>query len=289
MKKILVGFIIFLLLISSVYYFLTPHTLLQATIANFPIDETKKFKSFQTTLKLIAHNDEDEYTIEWKTSSQTNEEMFISHDISLLFEDGRLRETLTHAKENINKLTQKIKVAGEDSGRYEAITFHYGEIRYPYDIIKSVQSMSYDQIYVLDSPLSPTEYFKQPESPSEIEGKRILDTIIQQNLQYTWEDLSTYFHIDSSKYYSIPLTSLYKYNDLTLPGLSQSQTNEIIRQTWGVLYKSYFLGVEKQDGTIASPIGSSVPLVLYHKSYTHLLLIFSSKDKEKYIILKNTE
>ncbi|RXI99456.1 hypothetical protein DS745_14635 [Anaerobacillus alkaliphilus] len=290
MRKLLVGFIITsALVVSCAFYYSTLHKPFQATIANFPIDNNKKFKSVQTSLKLIEQNDEDEYTIEWKTSSEITEKMYISHDISLLFEDGRLKETLSQAKENSNKLTQKLKVDGEDSGHFEAITFHYSELHYPNDITKSVQSMSYDQIYILDSPLSPLEYFKRPNSPSEEEGQRILDTIIKQNLQYTWEELTNYFQVDSSKYYSIPLTSLYKYNDLSLPELPVSQTNEILRQTWGTLYQDYFSGLEKHDGTIASPLGSSVPLILYHKSYSHLLIIFSSRDGEKYIIIKNLQ
>ncbi|UTW69920.1 hypothetical protein KHA80_03325 [Anaerobacillus sp. HL2] len=52
----------------------------------------KKF-STTTLLQLIEQNDEDEYTIEWKTYSKIPEKILLSHDISLLFEDGRLKAT----------------------------------------------------------------------------------------------------------------------------------------------------------------------------------------------------
>jgi hypothetical protein len=273
---------------SLLYYSTSLNETFQETIANFPIDETKKFLNMKTTLRLIDQNDEDEYTIEWKTSSEISEEIYLSHNISLLFEDGRLKQILAQAKENSNKLTQETKIAGEDSGHFEAITFHYGQLHYPNDITKSVQSMSYDQIYILDSPLSPIEFFKIPKTPSEEEGKRVLDTIIKQNLEYTWEELIDYFQVRAENYHAVPLTKLYKYNNIAFPDLTINETREMIAHTWSSLYQYYILGIEKHDGSIVSPVGSSVPLILYHNSYSHIVIIFTNKDGEKYNIIKNT-
>lgn len=289
MKKLTIIFILLFGVTTSILFFNLNTSNIQNTIANFPIDETKQFSKATTTLQLIEQKDNDEYTIEWKTSSEIPEKMLLSHDISLLFEDGRLKEIMNSIKDNSNKLQQKVKVTGEDSGHFETITFHYGQISYPNEEKKSVQSMSYDQLYILDTPLSPIEFFKVPQTPSELEGKRILDTIIQQNLQYTWQELIDYFQIPDSNYLPVPLTNLYKYNSESLPKLTQVETQEILSLTWEAIYKYYFLGIEKQDGTLASPIESSVPLVLFHKTYSHFLIIFSGENGGKYNIIKNTD
>lgn len=290
-KLLFVGLTIIIAIVASsfLFYSTTVNTSnFQETIANFPIDETKNFVHVKTAITLLDQNDKDKYTIEWKTSSSIKDRLYIGYDISLLFEDGRLKDTLMITKEKSEKLFQKKKVAGEDSGHFESITFHYGQLHYPNDITKSVQSMSYDQLYVLDSPLSPLEYFKAPKTPSEEDGKRILDTIIQQNLQYTWEELLDYFQIQAHNYHSVPVTNLYHYHNTTLPNLTDSETKELLAQTWSMIYNYYFIGIEKHDGTIVSPVGSSLPLILYHNSYSHIIMVFSNKDGEKYNIIKNT-
>lgn len=258
------------------------------TIANCPIDENKQFTSLVTKILFVDRNDEDEYTLEWKISSEIQEKVYLSHDISLLFEDGRLKDTLSVAKKNNPNLNQKLKIDGEDSGHYQAITFHYREFHYPNNISKSIQSMSMDEIYVLDSPLSRLEVFKEPKTESEIEGKRILDTIIGQNQHYTWQELIDYFQIKSENYHALPLTKLSVYNNKPLPELSFEQTQEMLALTWEAIYKHYFLGIEKHDGTTVSPLGSTEPLIMFHKSYTHITIIFQSDDGKKYNIIKST-
>lgn len=290
MKWILTVSILITGLISGFFLFYSSPSVdnFQETIAHYPIDENKKFTKTSTTIDLIDEMDEDEYTLLWKTDSEFDEKSYLSHDISLLFEDGRLKETMSLAVDNDNKLSQKMKLNGEDSGHFEAITFHYRQINYDNEVTKSVQTMSYDQLYILDSPLSSIEIFKEPNSEAQKEGKRILDTIIHQNLEYTWEELINYFHIQAENYHHVPLTHLAKHNQQALPNLSIDETKELLATTWRGLYKYYFLGVEKHDGTVKSPIGSSVPLVLFHKSYSHIIIIFTNEDGAKYNIVKNT-
>lgn len=288
MKTKIIFIIILIALLTSTLLYLSSAINIEQTIANFPIDEDNQFSKVTTTLQLIDLNDEDEYTLEWKTTSETTGKIDLSQDISLLFEDGRLLETLSSANEKNDLLTQKLKIAGEDSGHFEAITFHYRQKHYPNDITKSLQLMSYDQLYILDSPLSPIEYFKKPRTAAEIDGKRILDTIIQQNLQYSWQELIEYFNINLENYHAIPLTNLVKLNGRSLPNLTIDETKEILGTAWGALFKYYFLGIKKQDGTIVSPVGSSVPLILFNNSYSHITIIFISKDGGKYNIIKNT-
>lgn len=289
-KRALVAFTTLIALLTGglLFYSTLTKENFQETIANYPIDETKNFAKTTTFLQLVEQNDEDEYILKWKTNSEINEKVYLSHDISLLFEDGRLKETMSTIAEEQARISQKSKINGEDSGHFEAITFHYRQMHYPNDITKSVQHMSYDQLYILDSPLSPLEVFKEPKTNSEKEGKRVLDTIIKQNLEYTWNELIDFFNIDRENYYEVPLTALIKFNSETLPTLTVEETRELLATTWSGIYQYYFLGIEKHDGSLISPVGSSVPLVLFHHTYSHIIVIYTSSEGNKYHIVKNT-
>ncbi|PLR76950.1 hypothetical protein CU633_12830 [Bacillus sp. V3-13] len=62
------------------------------------------------------------------------------------------------------------------------------------------------------------------------------------------------------------------------------RTNEIPGHLWEGLYKNYFLGIQKKDGTIIDPIDSSMPLILLAKDQSHLLVAFETADREPVIL-----
>lgn len=283
-------FIIIAAIITSLLFFYTTtsNKNIHTATLNYPLDDTKQFSLEQTTLAFIGQHDEEEYTLEWKINSEINEKVHIAHDIALLYEDGRLKEIMSITKEAAENLEVDKLVEGEDSGHYEAITFHYRSIDYPNQIKKSVQSMSYDQLYILDSPLSELEYFKKPKNESEVDGKRVLDTIIKQNLEYTWQELIEYFQIPYDKYIPVPLTSLPIYKNEPLPTLSSHDSKELLALAWESIDQYYFSGIEKHNGAIVSPVGSTIPLILFHQTYSHIIIIFQTEDGGKFSIVKNT-
>lgn len=245
---------------------------IKESIIFFPIDPTVSFQSAATSLKLVDEKDEDEYSIRWKTSSNIGKKAYLRQDISLLYEDGRLKDRMSRWMENADKLEQEKTITNEDSGHFEAISFHHAELHYPNDVIKSAQMMSYDQLYVIDTPLQPLDSFKTPNTPEEAHNKKVLDNATDQQVRMVWGSLINYYNIPVENYLMIPLTDLTPYSKLPLPGITQEKTDKIIGGLWEGIYKNYFLGINV-EGKIESPIGSSLPLILFHKNMSHLLFL----------------
>ncbi|WP_257345855.1 hypothetical protein [Pseudalkalibacillus decolorationis] len=245
---------------------------IKESIIFFPIDSSVTFTSASTTLKLLEEEDEDEYSIRWKVNSTIGKDAYLRQDISLLFEDGRLKETSSRWTEDTDKIEQEKTMMSEDSGHFEAISFHHAELHYPNDVIKSAQTMSYDQLYVIDTPLQPLESFKTPETVEDKDNKKILDHATDQQLKMVWDSLINYYNIPTDEYFMIPFTQLVMYTNHSLPGLSKEKTDKVVGGLWEGIYKNYFLGV-KYEGHIESPIGSTMPLLLFHKNMSHLIFL----------------
>jgi hypothetical protein len=252
------------------------------SIIFFPLSDQVFFTETYTTLSLIGKKNSEEYAIEWDVHSSTSEEIYLRQDISMLFADGILRDTLSEWEDNSQKLAQYVKVTGKDSSHYQAISFHYGEIHINEEAIHSVQKMSDDHLYVIHSSFSPLTSFRTPETREENEWKEILDHIQNQHLHYRWNSLMKHFQIDESQYYPIPFTELSSYNEKALNGLTFEQTQIVIGKLWEGLYKNYFLGLKQKDGSIEDPIGSSVPLILVAKDHSHLLVLIEGKSGYPY-------
>lgn len=287
-RKILIVIILKALIVSILIFFSVKSNRLEETIKIHPIDENITFTDTFTILKFDQPQDNDEYTINWSTTSKSDEKIDVRLDLSLLFEDGLLRDTMLNSKQKIDILKKESHIHGEDSGLFQAVSFHQGEIHYQNEVKKNIQKTSYDQLYVLDSPLSPNEAFKVAKSKSQREGKHILEKIIQQNLQYTWEELIEYFNIPSHNYNAIPLTKLPKYDHVGLPDLSCEDTQKITQLVFDAIYHNYFLGLRSSDNELIDPAGSTLPLILFHKSYSHFIILFESNNGTKYHIVKNT-
>ncbi len=261
----------------------TTNSPVRESFTYFPPDPDVMFESASTSLSILTQEDEDEYTLNWKSESTLSEVAYLRQDISLLYEEGRLIDTMSTWKENTATIRQKKKIISEDSGHYETISYHYGEIHYPNDVIKSAQAMSYDQLYVIDSPMTPLESFKNASNDEEKEWENILDHALIQQSQLVFKSMINEYQLHPEDYYIIPLSSLYHYQDKPLPGLSVKQTKDTIGGIWEGLYKNYFLGISYSDGQTELPIGSTVPIILLHKESPYLLVLFQSKSG------KNTE
>lgn len=244
----------------------------------FPPDPDTTFESAKTSLSILTQEDEDEYTLSLKTESKLSDTAYLRQDITMLYEEGRLLETMSKWEENIKKLTNQKKIKSEDSGHYEAVSYHYGEIHYPNDVIKSAQEMSYAQLYVIDSPMTPLESFKEPTSQEEVEWKKLLDHAVSQQSQVVFQSLIEQFQINAEDYYIIPLTKLHNYQDAPLPGLTKKQSVDAIGGIWEGIYKYYFLGTQPEEGENESPIGSTIPYILLHKDSPYLLVLYQTKS-----------
>ncbi|WP_017728317.1 hypothetical protein [Halalkalibacterium ligniniphilum] len=192
------------------------HDQLNETLIFFPLDPDAFYTEAKTSLDFLTSKDADEYILKWNVKSLLNQTSYLRQDVSLLFEDGYLKDTLSLWKEDADLIQLEKGVFGEDSGHYEAITLHHAEIHYPNDVLKSAQMMSFDQLYVFDSPLSSFHAFKIPETTEEEEGKRILDYILQQQMTFLKGDLLEHFSIPSASYESIPLSRFARFQNESL-------------------------------------------------------------------------
>ncbi|MBU5265948.1 hypothetical protein [Virgibacillus proomii] len=252
-------------------------------ITYFPIDQDTTFSTAKTSLSLFTEKGNDNYKLLWQTNSTTDIPVYLRQDVSLLFDNGRLRGALTKWVQDTDTIQLKEILQLEDSSLYQSISFHHGEIHKSRDEIKSIQKMSSDYLYVIDSPTTPLVSFKTAKSNYEREWKNLLDRTSKQQLLYHWNTLLNHFQIDKEKYLAVPLTVLDKYQSEPLPSLSQAQTDKIIGQLWEGLYKNYVIPIVKTEKEV---VDSYIPLILFDKENKHLLVLFELNKKKKQLIQK---
>ncbi|WP_299087927.1 hypothetical protein [uncultured Metabacillus sp.] len=171
-------FLLLLAFITSGFLYAYYHgKSVRESIIFFPIDDSVNFEKASTSLQFVGKKDADEYTIEWEVTSITNKKIFLRQDISLLFADGKLLDTLSEWEDQSQKLSQFKKVSGKDSSHYQAISLHYGEIHLENNLIRSTHYITYDHLYVIDSEFTELFSFKKPHTEEEQEWKDILDKV----------------------------------------------------------------------------------------------------------------
>jgi len=270
-------YLVFLAFFTSALFSYFTFNPVRESIIYFPIDDSITFTKASTSLELVGNKDDDEYLMEWDVHSQTDKEVYLRQDISLLFSNGKLIETLSEWEDQSQKIAQYKKISGEDSAHYEAISLHYGEIHLK-DEIRSTQYMTSDQLYIIDSEFTNLFSFKSSQTEEEEEWEKILNKVTEQHLEYSWTELIDYFQIDSQDYFALPLSELAKYNSRSLLQLTKAQTKEVVGSLWEGLYKHYFLGIKTKEGKVLSPIGSTMPLILLANNHSHMLVLTQTED-----------
>lgn len=279
MKKTVFFILILHLFLISLFIF-TNKDKESPVIKYFPLDEDVTFQDSETIINLLSEKGQSEYEIQWKTSSKLNEPVYLRQDVSLLFVDGKLKGILSKWKENGQNIFQETTLHGEDSSHFKAVTFHHAEIHHADDVIKSIQTMSKADLYVIDSPYSALESFISPTDSKQTEWKKTLDHATNQQLNYHWNELIRHFNIKKQDYISIPLTELPDYEQKKFPNISRDETQQVIGQLWEGLYKSYILGITGEKDQ-EDPIKSFIPLILIDKEGTHLYFLYEDRTGNK--------
>ncbi|MBT2214458.1 hypothetical protein KK120_01260 [Virgibacillus dakarensis] len=251
------------------------------TIIYFPIDQETTFTSAATEIEFIQEKNNRQYEISWTSQSKSSKQVYLRQDASLLYDNGRLRGVISRWGENADSISLQKDLTSEDSSYFQAISYHHGEIHYPDDKIKSMQAMSYDELYVVDSPTTPVQSFQSPKNRFTMEWKELLDVTTKQQLLYHWNKLMRHFQIENESYDIIPLTALHKYNRESLPDLTQEETDRIIGQLWEGLYKNYIIPASSGTNNLKS---SYIPLVLFAKDRTHLMVLYQLDGKMEKLI-----
>ncbi|RAK22387.1 hypothetical protein B0I26_102381 [Anoxybacillus vitaminiphilus] len=272
-----------LIILFVLLYFLLPFSKeppARESMIFFPLDPNVTFTKAHTRLVLEPKKKNNEYVLRWHTTSSLDRKVYLRQDISLIFADGRLLGTLSKWKENSQTLLQEKTVTEKNSRLFQAISFHYGEIHDGEDI-RSSQKMSGDYLYVIDSAYSPLMSFRQAKTTEQKKWENVLKQTTRQFLDYKTKQLANHFSIREKNYYYLYLPELMVYNEQPFPDLSMEKTQKIIGSLWEGLYKNYFLGIKKKNGTIVSPIGSTMPVIFISKDYTYLIVLFETRDGEQ--------
>lgn len=238
----------------------------------FPPDPTASFQFTHTSLTLLPKH-YGRYRLDWKTNSTLDRKAYLRQDISLLYANGLLTGKIGEEwKQNVTTITLKEKVSYQDSANFKSISFHHGEL-HENGHITSVQSITKDELYVVDSSFSPLQSFRKPRTTNEQEWKEVLDKLTEERMTSSIEKAAKTYSIKQNLYTMYLLTQFYKFSSTALPGFSSEESSKIIGRLWEGIYKNYFLGVRMKDGTYADPTGSTIPVILLAKDKSHLIVI----------------
>jgi hypothetical protein len=271
-------FIIFFLAVSVQQYMMPPKV--QESITFFPIDPKVTYKKAATSIELIETPAQ---ILNWKASSTLDRKAYLRQDASLLYSNGRLVSEFHDWKQNTDTILQEKQINIKDSALLQAITFHHAELHEKKDLIFSSQTMSEQQLYIILLN-SEAKSFITPESLDEKEWKQKLDEQTERMLQLSWNKGVRHFSIKLDHYQAFPLSEFNRRAKESLSGFSKSETARVVGNLWEGLYKNYLLGIKKADGTVESPIGSTIPLILVSNDKSHLLALTETAKGEPILL-----
>jgi hypothetical protein len=278
--------IIFLVVICIQFVYQPPA---EESIIFFPINENVEYMSANTSLTLEQEKKNNMYEINWIASSQLESSAYLRQDISFLFSNGKLKAKMNEWKQETDTIKKEMMVSGKESSLLQAVSFHYSEIHETEDHFTSAQKMTKDTLYVIDSNFSPLSSFHNPSTSMEKEWKNLLEEVTHQQITYWWKKGIKSSGINSNEYIKIPLTELPKYEDKPLNGFTNKEWEKILGNLWEGLYKNYFNGIKKEDGTVADPLGSSIPLIMVSKAKKEVLVLLITKDGNTSLLKQRVE
>ncbi|WP_010096995.1 hypothetical protein [Ornithinibacillus scapharcae] len=216
MKKLIILSFVFVVILGV---FFTLNLKVAPTITYFPIDYGTSFKSASTDLTSTLN--QTDYKITWEVLSESEVPMYLRQDISLLFGDGELKGMRSQWRENTDLIRYSEEITDNHNQKWEAITFHYGEI-HSGDDINSIQQMTANKLYVFHDGAS-FQSFQDAVGNKQSEYQASKDAKVMKKLLEHWQDLITHFHININEYHSIPLTDLANYQQKPFPTINQEK------------------------------------------------------------------
>lgn len=281
MKQVIVlAIVLAIALVATIIFQVKNHSQAEESMIYFPIHETMTFESANTAVNILGPTSNGRYSILWRVHSILKERVYLRQDISLLFFNGRLRDLQGEWKQKAKEISMQKKIVAKETAIIKVISFHHGEIHEANERITSTQWMSSDHVYVINNKYDPFQSFSVPKTKTAREWKHLLDNAVNAQDEQLLRKSAKLFSLATKDYEIMPLTEISVLNEEPLRGFSMEQTEKIVGELWEGLYKNYFLRIKKADGTIISPINSTIPLLLIAKDQTHLLIIFEDATGE---------
>jgi hypothetical protein len=278
LKEAMPFLVIMCIVALGIQFIYKPQT--EESIIFFPINENVSYESATTILMLQHEKKNDHFEVNWKVSSKLDTPAYLRQDVGFLFMNGRLKGLMNEWEQNTDQIVEESTIKGKESSLLQAVSFHYSEIHETETEFTSAQKMSEDALYVIDSNFSPLNAFREPGTDAEKEWKNILDKVTSQQLDYLWEKAITSMQIPIEEYTSFPLTQLPQLEDQPLEGFTQGEWDRLIGNLWEGLYKNYYLGIKKEDGSVIESIDSAIPLILVKNDRKEVLVLLIDKNGE---------
>lgn len=260
------------------YWLLFTNSKVTETITYFPKDTDARFLDAKSSITNVKPN-QNQFHVSLKTYSRLDRPAYLRHDIAFIFANGKLVGKVGKWKENADVIYLEKTYQGESNQLVRLISFHHAELHQS-ESITSSQRMANDYLYIIPTALPSLVTFRLPNGEDEIGWKEVLDRTEQKVIMNNVKGASKKYNIDLNEYRMIPLSNLNIYQNQPLPGFSKEKSDEIIGQLWEGLYKNYFLGIQKDNGQIVSPIGSTLPVVLIAKNKSHLFIVFQTANQD---------
>ncbi|KPL58643.1 hypothetical protein AM506_15670 [Rossellomorea vietnamensis] len=271
MKEAMPFMVLMCVVAMGIQFIYKPQT--RESIIFFPINENVSYESATTLLMLEPEKKNDHYEVNWKVSSKLDVPAYLRQDVGFLYMNGRLKGRMNEWEQDTDQIVEESTIKGKESSILQAVTFHYAEIHESDTEFTSAQKMTEDTLYVIDSNFSPLNAFRQPGTDTEKEWKNILDKVTSQQLDYLWEKAISTMGIKVDEYTPIPLTSLPMFDERPLEGYTRQEWDRLIGNLWEGLYKNYYLGIKKEDGSVVESIDSAIPLLLVKKDKKEVLVL----------------
>ncbi|WP_044339659.1 hypothetical protein [Rossellomorea aquimaris] len=278
LKEAMPFLVIMCIVALGIQFIYKPQT--EESIIFFPINENVSYESATTILMLQPEKKNDHYEVNWKVSSKLDSPAYLRQDVGFLFMNGRLKGLMNEWEQNTDQIVEESTIKGKESSLLQAVSFHYSEIHETETEFTSAQKMSEDALYVIDSNFSSLNAFREPGTDAEKEWKNILDKVTTQQLDYLWEKAITSLEIPIDEYTSFPLTRLPQLESQPLEGFTQGEWDRLIGNLWEGLYKNYYLGIKKEDGSVIESIDSAIPLILVKNDRKEVLVLLIDKNGE---------
>ncbi|CAM3805736.1 hypothetical protein [Mesobacillus zeae] len=257
---------------------------IKETIIFFPIDRSAAYVTANTSLTASNALAPGGYSVRLRSASVLDRHAYLRQDLSFVFKDGRLREKMGKWEPNTDRIVQEEVLQEKESALYSAVSFHYSEIHKNEESIFSAQMMSSDFIYTVSSPISPVSAFRVPFRQEDVQWKGILDKGVEMLIENTLNKAADSYGINKNDYYIFRLTELARFETSPFPGFSRQATDKAIGRLWEGLYKNYFLGIKKRDGTVINPVDSTIPVILLSKDKKILLVLIQPADGDLVIL-----
>ena len=205
---------------------------------------------------------------------------YLRQDISLLYANGLLVGKMGKGwKQNTDTINLQENIQYQESANFKSISYHHAEL-HENGHITSVQSITKDELYVVDSNFSPLNSFRT-KSTDEKEWRDVLDKLTEERIKHSYDKaVETYAIYGESLLCIFADTVLANLLISRLPGFSIEDSRKIIGRLWEDIYKNYFLGVGIKDGTYADPANSTIPVILLAKDKSHLIVISELKTEK---------